>query len=847
MLTAGSRIGEYEIVALLGAGGMGEVYRARDPRIGREVALKVLPAEMANDRERLARFEQEARAAGMLNHPNLLMIHEFGVHEGQPYIVSELLEGTTLRERLSGGPISQRKAIELASQIAEGLATAHERGIVHRDLKPENIFITKDGQTKILDFGLAKLRSASEVRIDDATVGKQTDPGTVLGSAGYMSPEQVRGESVDHRSDIFSFGVILYEMLTGQRAFKARSSVETMNAILNTDAPEISSVNPQIGAALQRIVDHCLEKHREGRFQSARDLAFDLAALSDLSTSGGKSARPERRWPAIPLLAAAAVIAIVGVAAFLGGRFNANAPAPRFTRITFRSSFISGARFARDGQSIVYSSSAAGKGQELYVARLGSPEERPLGIGRARILSMSGTGEMAILVEPRPLGQFRWSGTLARMPYAGGAPREIATDVEEADWGASADELAIIRVVGGQHRVEFPIGKPLYQVGGWLSDVDVSPDGKRIAVIEHPGSGDDGTVVLIDAGGKTRPITSSYNSIQGLAWSPGGQEIWFTASKAGASREVYAVTLSGKERRVVGATGVLTLRDIASDGRVLITQSGARNRLFAVPPGETAQRELSWLDWSIVREVSSDGKLILFDESGEGGGSAYSVYLRRSDGSPAVRLGDGLGAGFSPDGRWALAIQVRSNPPRLVMYPIGAGESRVIRDQPWIENARWMPDGSHVVATAHEPNRGTRLYLFDLAGATARPISPEGFRLLSLPSPDGRFVCAAGPGGFRYLIPTSGGPPRILKGLNPLSLLPGWSPDGKSLLWFDGEENPLRIMKLDVNTDRSVLWKEIPVPPSERVGALRVSRDGSTYAFSIFSDSGDVYVLEGAR
>src|SRR6266550_1476165 len=307
MLTVGSRIGSYEIVAPLGAGGMGEVYRARDPRIGRDVAVKVLPADFVRDRDRLARFQQEAQSAGALNHPNLLTIHELGVDDERPYIVSELLEGMTLRDRLSSGAIPQRKATDYALQLAEGLAAAHERGIVHRDLKPENIFITKDGRVKILDFGLAKLRiKASDVRADESTMQQKTDPGTVLGSAGYMSPEQVRGQSVDARSDIFALGVILYEMLTGRRAFKGPSSVETMNAILNADPPAIESLSPP----LQRIAAHCLEKNPEERFQSAHDLAFDLESLSDTSTSSRAVSAVRRRRTAVPLSIAVAIALI---------------------------------------------------------------------------------------------------------------------------------------------------------------------------------------------------------------------------------------------------------------------------------------------------------------------------------------------------------------------------------------------------------------------------------------------------------------------------------------------------------------------------------------------------------
>src|SRR5438093_48197 len=281
-LSPGTKLGPYEIIAPLGAGGMGEVYRARDTRLGRDVAVKVLPGSFSTDSDRLRRFEQEACAASALNHPNILIVHDIGTHDGSPYIVSELLEGETLRQRISGTALAQRRAIDYALGVAHGLAAAHEKGIVHRDLKPDNIFITKDGRVKILDFGIAKLTQpdGSQSQTDIPTRRVDTDPGVVMGTVGYMSPEQVKGRAVDHRSDIFSFGAILYEMLSGRRAFHGESAAETMSAILKEDPPDLSETNHNISPALERLVNHCLEKNPEARFHSASDLAFALEALS---------------------------------------------------------------------------------------------------------------------------------------------------------------------------------------------------------------------------------------------------------------------------------------------------------------------------------------------------------------------------------------------------------------------------------------------------------------------------------------------------------------------------------------------------------------------------------------
>src|ERR1700687_3663202 len=285
--------GQYRVISLLGEGGMGEVYRARDPKLGRDVAIKVLPPSLSENADRLNRFEQEAQAAGALNHPNILSIYHIGTHEGAPYIVSELLGGETLRERMAGGALPQRKAIDYALQIAKGLAAAHEKGIVHRDIKPDNIFVTDDGRVKILDFGLAKLTGSvdgTQPQTEVPTRKVNTDPGTVMGTMGYISPEQLKGQAVDHRSDIFSFGAILYEMLSGKRAFRGDSMAETMSAILREDPPDLSETNKTVSPALERVVRHCLEKNPAERFHSARDLAFAIESLSGSAISSGQTA-----------------------------------------------------------------------------------------------------------------------------------------------------------------------------------------------------------------------------------------------------------------------------------------------------------------------------------------------------------------------------------------------------------------------------------------------------------------------------------------------------------------------------------------------------------------------------
>ncbi len=424
-LAAGSRLGPYEILAPIGAGGMGEVYRARDPRLGRDVAIKVLPPTFSADEDRLRRFEQEARAAGILNHPNITAVLDIGEHEGAPYVVQELLEGETLRQSLAGGRLSARKAIDYAIQIAHGLAAAHEKGIVHRDLKPENLFVTKDGRVKILDFGLARITRAEEglsggTNLPTATAG--TEPGMVLGTLGYMSPEQVRGRPADPRSDIFSFGAILYEMLAGQRAFRGDSAADTMSAILKEDPPDISVTNQSVPPGLERIVRHCLEKSPEQRFHSAHDLAFDLEALSHVSAAGPIATRQARR-SGIPRAAAILLGLAVAGAAFLAGRRSTGRVASnelKFLQMTTKHEPIFNARFAPDGKTVVFASAPSGNAPEIFTVRAGTPGVVSRGLKDTLLLSVSSRGELAVLTGARYIRHNLFRGTLARLPLEGG-------------------------------------------------------------------------------------------------------------------------------------------------------------------------------------------------------------------------------------------------------------------------------------------------------------------------------------------------------------------------------------------------------------------------------------------
>jgi eukaryotic-like serine/threonine-protein kinase len=616
-LTSGTRLGAYEIQSSIGAGGMGEVYRARDTRLDRTVAIKILPAAVSSDPDRLLRFQHEARILSTLNHPNVLAIFDVGEQNDMRYLVSEFLDGQSMREALSAGVLQRRKATEYALEIAKGLAAAHEKGVVHRDLKPDNIFITADERVKILDFGLAK-QTATESAADESptmTVVAPTTPGTVMGTVGYMSPEQVRGQTLDHRSDIFSFGAVLYEMVSGKRAFSRESSVESMNAILKEDVAELSASGGHVSPGLDRIIRRCLEKKPERRFQSASDLAFAIEALnasSGISQAVPVTAPPTRKMR-IEWVITALVILILGLVALPLWRYKPRAAAPAtYTQVAFRPSYIRMARFAPGGV-VVYAASVNGEPMTLFSARTDTLQSQLLNV-KADLLGISRSGELAVSLH-RTFDAWTPSGRLARVPLGGGATRELLDDVIDADWNKDGSDLAISRRVVHGSRLEYPPGHVLYETSGWISDLRFSPTGGQIAFLDHPLIGDDrGWVSVIDLEGHRRVLTQEFSSEQGLAWSPSGDEIWFTAAaveSATPGRPIGAVNLQGKLRLVASAPVYLQLQDIAPDGRVLLSTVTVST---SVGTGETKSgrlHELSGIVHRWISGVSADGGMLL--------------------------------------------------------------------------------------------------------------------------------------------------------------------------------------------------------------------------------------------
>jgi hypothetical protein len=855
MLRPGTRLGPYEIESPLGAGGMGEVYRARDSRLGRAVAIKVLPAEVASQPDRLARFEREAKAVAALSHPNIVAIHDFRNEDGTLFAVTELLQGKSLRERLAEGPLPVHKAIDAAVQIAHGLAAAHQRGIVHRDLKPDNLFLCADGRLKILDFGLAKVAPGadSETRSWGAAEPPATGLGVVLGTAGYMSPEQVRGVAADHRSDLFSFGAVLYEMVSGQRAFQAASAAETMLAILREEPPDLSAVNPSLPPGLDRIVRHCLEKSPEQRVQSAHDLAFELEGLPARSRPDSRAlpalaARRGRRGTLAAL--AAGLIASFAAVYWLGAQAGSGS-LPAYQRLTFGHGSVTGARFASDGQTIVYSAAWGGDPVEVFSTSGRPGDARPFALKDAMLLSLSRNDEMALLLRHRWEGSWVSIGTLARAPLSGGAPREIAEDVLEADWTPDGKDLAVIRGYPAS-RLELPLGHVLYQCTGteWISDARVSPDGELVAFIDHPRDLEpNGAVAVVAVTGRAakRILSSEHAAATGLAWHPGQREVWFTAARTGKAQALRAVSLVGRERLIAQAPGSLALDDISRDGRVLLRRQSQQAGISGVFPPGTEERELSWLDYSIAEGLSADGRVLLFDEAQEGG-EEQSSFLRRTDGSPPVRLADDFATDLSPDGRWAL-IRPRGAPPRLLLVPTGPGEPRTIQHA-GILQYRWalfMPDGQRLLFLGVDARHELRTYLSDLAPGPARPIAPAGV-VCHVVSPDGRLAASNGTERGILLVPIAGGEPRPVPGTGardrPIRL------DGRFLYTYQRGEVPAKIARFELATGRRELWRVWA--PRDRAGVISIidpqlAEGGTYYAYSYLRTLSDLYLVHGLR
>ncbi len=737
----GARFGPYEIVSPLGAGGMGEVYRAIDPRIGRPVAIKILPDSLTADADRLQRFEQEARSAGLLNHNNLLTIYELGSHEGAPYIVSELLEGESLRERMEAGAIAPRKAIEYAAQIARGLAAAHDKSIVHRDIKPENLFVTRDGRVKILDFGLAKLTANDAAGSDVRTAQRMTAPGTVLGTVGYMAPEQVRGGAVDHRSDIFSLGVVLHEMLTGRHPFQRDTSAETMTAILREDPPEITLSGSQVTPALDRVVRHCMEKNPEERFQSARDLLFDLESLSGTSASHPSTAATgPRRLPRYAVIAAAilAVVAIAAVAFFAGRRTGGatDSVAPEtaeFQQVTYLPGSETSPSLSPDGRTVAFSSRSEGK-EDIYIQRVDGRNAMNLTRdvpGDHAQPAFSPDGERIAFSSSRE------GGGIFLMGATGEAMRRLTAMGASPSW--SPDGLTIVfaterffspyarQALSSIYSVDVATGRTTLLLNHDGVQPRFSPHGTRIAFWALPQGSGDREIFTMPATGdpdgtKTVRVTKDPYTDWNPFWSPDGKWLYFASDRHG-SMNLWRVAIDEESGQTHGDPERVML-PASSIGEVSPSPDGSKV-VFTNLTQSSRIEEWSIEDPQRPPHVVFEGPLLATNigSSPDGRHLAFSaaapqedLYVIGTDGSGLRQLTNDAekdrGPDWSPDGSEIAFYSSREG--RWDVWSIrvdGSGLRRLTRtpgDQAVVW-PRWSSDGKRLTA-----NHGRNSEIFDL-------------------------------------------------------------------------------------------------------------------------------------
>ncbi len=710
-----------------------------------------------------------------------------------------------------------------------------------------------------------------------------------------MSPEQALAEELDARTDFFLLESCCMKCLPAGCPSRASTSAAIFNAILNKVPTSPVRLNPDLPPELERIVNKALEKDRDLRYQSSADIRADLKRLQrDWHPSSAGQAAPGQSSPAqpvsgqqpaasasgsspaaapasasegpaseaasrtkpgkLPLLAGVALLALaaIGVAGFFAGERAATRPVPTFRELSFRRGALVAARFAPDPRSAVYSAAWEGAPEAVFISSANSTESRDLGLPETEVLAVSPTGQMAVMrhfsVSPN---HFTHRGTLAQVSIGADAPRDLLDNVEAADWTPDGNALAVVHVVSGQSRVEYPIGKVLYQTPGWISDLRFSPRGDHLAFIDHNLLGDDGGVVsAVDLNGKKSDLTERWASAMGAAWSPGGDEIWFTATATGFSRSLRGVTLSGKGRELLSAPGTLTLHDVGADGRALISRDALRAGAIGLAPGETKERDLSWQDWTVPIDISDDGKLLLFIEAGEAGGGDYAVFTRDTTGTSAVRLGEGSANAFSPDGKWALVLRQNVSPPDFVLLPTGVGQQQAVSTgKVTPSGGQFFSDSKHLLFEGHEPGHAARLYAMSLDGGQPRVLTPEGYGLGSYPhdiSPDAKRIATVTADGIA-LVAMEGGEPQLVHGSKPGETPIRWAKDGNSLLVGQRGETSCSVSRLDLATGNRTPWKTVApadVAGVVGVGCPRIAADEQHYVFSYTRNLSDLFLVE---
>lgn len=853
----GKSLRSYRIETKLGAGGMGVVYKAVDSRLGRTAAIKIL-STTALSPERERRFVQEAKAASSLNHPNIVTIYDVDTQEvdGKPlmYIAMEYVAGETLDHLIGKKGLRIRDVLKYAIQIADALAAAHGAGIVHRDLKPSNVIVTPQGVVTILDFGLAKLSEAGEADAYAETMHGEgsplTEEGTILGTAAYMSPEQADGKPVDSRSDVFSFGSVLYEMATGQRAFAGGSKLSSLSAVLYRDPQPASHAVAEVPAELDRIISRCLKKDPERRWQTMADVKVALEELHDeMEASNFSVATPiigVRRPPRMRLWAGLGVLAgvLLGIALSLTyqQKFSRRAEPPSFQRLTFRRGDVTSAKFA-PGETVVYSAEWDGAPSTLFSAQPGNREAQALAVPSARVLAISPHGEMAILLGGGDVG------TLARVPFGGGSPREVLEGVSGADWGPDGDSLAVVRAVGGRFRLEYPIGTVLYETEKRPPMMPrVSADGRLVAFFDFDVEVGDYALCIIGPNHPRQVLSRGWRAIGALNWSPDNREIWFSAGQPGGDPALYAVTLSGVQRLITQTGGMIVMQDVARDGRVLLSSVNSRLGILYLPPNGAPQRDLSWLDSSLIYELSNDARLLVFVELSNGQGRNSALYLRKTDGSPAVQLGYGNRPSLSPDGKWVACIHHEGDRSRLMFLPTGPGESQFAKIEGLhFDGVEWFPDNKRILFTGNETGHQIRTWVYDLESDKTTPVTPEGTRGTQV-SPDGKWFITVDPHKL-LMTPVNGGNSKTVIDLQNGERVARWSGDGRYIFLQEREPADVKISRLEMASHRKEPWLviKVPEPGATFFGPLALSADGKACATTFQRDLANLFLVRGLK
>ena len=841
----GKHIGPYLVIELIGKGGMGMVYKARDTQLNRSVAIKALPSDRLTDPERKRRFLTEAKATSALNHPNIVTVHGITQEHGTDFIVMEYVSGKTLDQLIPNKGLPLKQAVKYGLAIADAVSAAHLAGIIHRDIKPSNIMITEQGRIKVLDFGLAKLAEPEQPTEKGLTEPLTTKAGMIFGTAGYMSPEQAEGKPADARSDIFSFGALLYQMVTGRRAFPGDNVITILAAVINQEPAPLATIAPTVPRELEWVITRCLKKDPDHRIQHMVDVKIALEeALERMeSPSPLPVVQPRRRW-IVPAL----IAALLGLAAgaWLSVRTFRREPVS-FQRLTFRYGDVFTSKFAPTG-AIVYSAQWEGSQPTLFAATPGNREARDLQLPSGNIQSVSPSGELAILIGAGDSGT---SGTLARVPLAGGAPRPVLDNVWLADWGAGGNSLAVVRTENGHHRVEYPIGTVLYETQALRPPVflRVSRRGDQVTFFDFTNDGDYSLVVL-DTNRKSRVLSRGWRAVTGTAWSANDKEIWFGGGRAGTDPALWAVDLSGRERPLVQIAGWPTLQDLAPDGRLLVTNTDSRIGIRCLAPGATEERDLAWLDASHVWDMSSDGSVIIFVELSSGEGRNSAIYLRRTDGTPAVRLGYGARPSLSLDGKWVACVRRDRDSSRLLLLPTGAGEEKLVSTgaiQP--ENVEWFPDGKRLLLTGNELSQPPRTYLLDLATQKISPVTSPGLRASGI-SPDGQFAAVIS-GGKLSLHSLTGTRDIPVGAVDPNVSIIRSSNDGRYIFLQRAQDKrrSAAILRMDVRTGHQEVWRELKLvdPAALFFGSARLSADGKSYAYSFQRDLATLYLVKGVK